>query len=326
MRIRRSTAFDVLRLTALLAALALAASPARAAFDAPLITPQAAAMGGASLANTADAAALFLNPAASARLAAPEGYFMYNQLFTGLPGVGAIGQGLMAAGVPTRFGTFSAGFGEFQAAGLLQERQFGLSWSRRLFGVLDAGVTGKYLRQNYLVGSDPAASDPVFAHGTARGAFAFDAGVIAPLAGSLEAGLAVRNINEPDVGLASVDRVPRQVQAGLAYVVKPWDLRLTADYVYSDAASGTLSERTLPSVGLQKGFVDDMVKFRLGATPDQFSGGIGISFGPIDFDYTFILSRGLLSNNAGSQQVGIRYRFGDSAERKSARAAEGALQ
>ena len=297
------------------AALALAAPSARAAFDNPLITPQAAAMGGASLANTADSAALFLNPAASARLETGEAYFMYNQLYAGLSGVGAIGQGFIAAGLPTRYGTFSAGFGDFQAAGLLQERVIGLSYSRRLFGVLDAGVTGKYLSQNYLIGSDPAAaSDPVFAHGTSRGAFALDAGVIAPLGGSWKVGLAVRNINEPNVGLASVDRVPREVQAGLSYDFAPWALRLTADYVYQDIPWGTFSDRTRPSVGLEKTFVNDMVRFRVGATPDQFSGGIGVRFGPVDFDYTFILSRGLISNNAGTQQAGIRYRFGDGAQ------------
>jgi hypothetical protein len=228
------------------------------------------------------------------------------------------------AGVPTKYGNFVAGFGDFEASGLLQERVVGLSWSRRLFGVLDAGVTGKYLSHNYLIGSDPAAAgDPVFAHGTARSAFALDAGVIAPLTGSLKAGLAVRNINEPNVGLASEDRVPREVQAGLSYDIKPWDLRLTADYVYRDVRSGTFSDRTLPSVGLEKGFVDDMVRFRLGATPEQFSGGIGLRLGPVDFDYTFILTRGLISNNAGTQQVGLRYRFGAGSAAKPAAAARG---
>jgi hypothetical protein len=305
------------------AALALAAPAAHAAFDNPLITPQAAAMGGASLANTADSAALFLNPAASSRLEWPEAYFMYNQLYAGLSGVGSIGQGFAAAGLPTKYGTFGLGFGDFHAAGLLEERVIGLSYSRRLFGVLDAGVTGKYLSHSYLIGSDPAAAnDPVFAHGTARSAYALDAGVIATLTPAVKLGLAVRNINEPNVGLASLDRVPREIQAGLSYDVTAWALRLTADYVYRDVPSGSFSDRALPSVGLEKGFVDDRVRFRLGATPDQFSGGIGVRFGPIDFDYTFILTRGLISNNAGTQQAGLRYRFGASAAKENTREAE----
>lgn len=311
------------RMLAAFAALAaFGAARAHAAFDTPLITPQAAAMGGASLANTADSAALFLNPAASARLETPEAYFMYDQLYSGLKGVGGIGRGLASAGVPTKYGTFTAGYSEFQAAGLLDERVIGLSYSRTLFGFLDAGVTGKYLSHDYLIGSDPgAASDPVFAHGTSRSAFTFDAGVIASLTDSLKAGLTVRNLNEPDVGLATPDRVPREAQAGLAYEFKAWDLRLTADYLYQDVPSGPLSNRSVPSVGLEKGFAGDMVRFRAGATPDQFSGGIGVRFGPVDFDYAFILSRGLLANNAGTQQAGFRYRFGGPSKKDAARPA-----
>lgn len=267
-------------------------------------------MGGASLAGVGDSAALFLNPAAAAQLEHPEAYFMYNQLYTGLKGVGGIGQGFASFGVPTKYGTLAAGYGEFQATGLLDERVVGLSYSRE-FGRISAGVTGKYMSHSYSVGSDPlAANDPVFAHGTSRSALSLDAGVIAALSDSLKAGLAVRNLNEPDVGLASMDRVPREVQLGLAYLIKAWDLRLTADYVYRDVPSGTLSDRSVPSLGLEKGFVNDTVRFRVGATPDQFTGGIGIRCGPVDFDYAFVLSRGVMANNAGSQQAGFRYRFG----------------
>ncbi|HXS99724.1 MAG TPA: hypothetical protein VN915_03555 [Elusimicrobiota bacterium] len=317
-------------LAAAAAALALLAAPARASFDAPLATPQSAAMGGASLAGIGDSAALFLNPAAAARLEHPEAYFMYNQLYTGLKGAGGIGQGFASFGVPTKYGTLAAGYGEFQATGLVDERVVGLSYSRTLFGVLDAGVTGKYLSHSYNVGSDPlAASDPVFAHGTGRGALSLDAGVIASLSDSLKAGVAVRNINEPDVGLASLDRVPREIQAGLKYDITAWALRLTADYVYRDVPSGTFAERAVPSVGLEKGFMNDAVRFRAGATPDTFTGGVGIRVGPVDFDYAFVLTRGLMANNAGSQQAGFRYRFGgpsktDKTEKQREEAASGA--
>jgi hypothetical protein len=314
-------------LAAAAAVLALLAAPARASFDVPIVTPQSAAMGGASLAGDGDSAALFLNPAAAAGLERPEAYMMYNQLYTGLKGVGGIGQGFASFGAPTKYGTLAAGYGEFSAAGLLDERVVGLSFSRR-FGAVDAGVTGKYLYHSYQIGSDPAAaSDPVFARGTSRSALALDAGVIASLSDSLKAGLTVRNINSPDVGLASTDRVPREVQAGLSYLIKAWDLRLTADYVYRDVPSGTLTDRSVPSIGLEKGFVNDMIRFRVGAAPDQLTGGIGIRCGPVDFDYAFVLNRGLMASNAGSQQAGFRYRFGgpskkDKTERQ--RAAESA--
>ena len=301
----------IFRAAAAAALLASAALNADAAFDEAVVSAQAAAMGGASLAKDGDSSALFVNPAAGAALTSPEAYFMYNQLYAGLSGVGSIGQSLAAFAAPTRLGTVGVGLSDFQATGLLDQRVIGVSFARRVFGDVEAGVTGKYLSQRYLVGSDPlAASDPVFSNGTARGAFAVDAGVIAPVTDGLKAALAVRNINQPDIGLASVDRVPRQIQAGLAYSLKPESLRLTADYTYVGASAGSLSQKSEPALGLEKGYEHDMVQFRFGATLDQISGGVGINVGCLGFDYTFLLNRTLLANNAGTHMVGLRYRFG----------------
>jgi hypothetical protein len=293
------------------ALIAAAAVDSRAAFETTTLTPQAAAMGGSSLAGQADPATMFLNPAATAGLQNPEAYMMYDQLFAGLSGVGSIGEGFGAFGIPTKIGTVGIGFSDYEASGLLEDRVIGVSFARRLFGVVDAGITGKYLYQRYLIGSDPlAAADPVFSNGTSRGAFAFDLGLSAPLSDNLKAGLVVRNANQPNMGLASEDAVARQVQAGVSYDVKPAALLLTADYNYTAAQAGTLSQKSEPGVGLEKSFADGRVKFRVGATLDQFSGGIGLQLGAIGFDYTFLISRTLSANNAGTHMVGFRYRFG----------------
>jgi hypothetical protein len=309
----------LLRAVGIASFLLVGATDARASFDTIAMSAQAAAMGGASLNNHADSAALFLNPAESAALARPEAYMAYDRLYAGLNGVGAIGQGFLALGVPTRVGTLGVGVSDFQASGLLNERVVGLSWSRRWFGAFDAGVTAKYLHHSYQIGGDAlAAADPVFKNGTSRGAFALDLGVGVPISPSLRLGLAVRNLNQPDVGLATTDRVAREVQAGLSYDFDPaWELRGTADYTYKAVPSGTLPDRSTPALGLEKGFVDGRVKFRVGVTMDQFSAGVGIAFGPATFDYAFILNRNLVSNNAGTQQVGIRYRFGDASKSAS---------
>jgi hypothetical protein len=311
---RMSARFFRRVLRAAIASLLLAAvsRSAYASFDDTPMSAEAAAMGGASLARQGDSAALFLNAAAGAGLANPEAYFMYNQLYTGMSGVGSIGQGFASFGVPTKLGTVGIGLSDFQASSLLDERMIGVTFARRWFGVLDVGVTGKYLYQNYLIGSDPqAASDPVFSNGTARSAFSADLGIIAHLSTDLSLGLAVRNINQPNMGLASVDPVARQIQAGLAYNVAAYGLRLTADYNYIAASDESLSLRSEPGIGLEKAYAHDMVKFRVGLTLDQISGGVGIQLGPLGFDYTFLLNRTLINNNAGTQMLGIRYRFGD---------------
>ena len=291
-------------------ALLLVYSRAHAAFQYPQLGARSASMGGASIPAQADTESVFRNAAGAARLERGEAYLMYNKLYAGQAGIDAIGQSFVTAGAPTRLGAVSVGLTDFKAAGLMSERAVGVSISRRLFKNLDAGVTAKYLYHSFAPGSDHSAGDPVFANGTSRGAAAFDAGVIATLSETVKAGFSARNINSPDIGLDSEDRVPREYQAGLSYYKAAWLLNATADVVYRDNHIGTLRERATPSIGLEKGFADTCVKFRAGLSLDSFSAGVGMQFDRFGFDYAFILSRTLLSSSAGSHLIGIRYRFG----------------
>jgi hypothetical protein len=292
-------------------ALLLAAARAQAAFQYPQLGARAAAMSGASIPAQPDSASIFQNPAGVSGLDRGEAYMMYDKLYAGQKGVDSIGQGFLAAGAPTRWGALSAGVSDFKAAGLLDERMVGVGFSRPLAGGIDAGVTLKYLYHKYAPGSDQSGvGDPIFARGTARGAAAFDAGVIATLSKTVKAAFAVRNINSPDVGLDSEDRVPREYQAGLAYDAPGWLLKTTADVVYRDNHVGTLRDRATPSIGFEKSFADAPVKFRVGASPDQFSAGVGFQFNRFGFDYAFILTRNMISSSAGSHVIAVRYRFG----------------
>lgn len=291
--------------------LAAAALPARAAFQYPLTSAQSAAMGGVSVYGTPEAGGLFQNPAAAAGLERGEAYFLYNKLYAGQESAN-IGQGIMAAAVPTKLGVIGAAVANFHAAGLMDERVGSVSLSRRLFGRVHGGLALKYLHHDYLTGSDPlAAADPVFANGTSKGAASFDAGVKADLTDELSAGASVRNINSPDVGLASEDRVPREYQAGASYDVKPWGLRVSGDVLYRDNKVGTLRDRMVPAVGLEKRFEDERIRFRVGANTEQLSAGVGINVGKLGFDYAFVIARNLASDNAGTHLIGLKYRFGE---------------
>lgn len=294
----------------LVAALLHAAPGARAAFQYPQSGARSAAMSGASIPAHGDCAALFQNAAGVAGLEAPEAYMMYDRQFAGLAGVDAIGRSFITAAAPTRLGAIGVGLSDFKAAGLLNERIVGVGLSRRVAHGIDAGVTAKYLYHRYAPGSDQsAAGDPVFAGGTSRGGAAFDAGLIATLGRALKAGFAVRNINSPDLGLVSEDRVPREYQAGLSYDKADWLLKTTAEIVYRDNHEGTLRDRAVPTLGLEKARSDERVKFRLGVGLDQLSAGVGLEFGRLSVDYAFLLTRHLLTSSAGSHLIGVRYRF-----------------
>lgn len=285
---------------------------ARAAFETSAAGAQATAMSGAGLASRGDSAAMFLNAAGVAGLPAPEGYFLYNRFYAGLAGVESLSRSFLAFGVPTKAGSFAIGLDQFQASGLLQERVIGLSFARRWFDSFEAGVTAKYLHHRFILDSDPgAAADPVFSGGTGKGAFALDFGVAAAVGGPLTAGLAARNVNRPDVGLATPDPVARELQGSLAYDVPRWRLRLTADYAYRELDSGSLRDRGVPGIGVEKALGGGRAKFRAGATLDQFGGGVGVTFHRLTFDYAFVLSRNLVSDNAGTHLIGVRWRFAD---------------
>ena len=302
-----------MRLAAAFLASALAgAAPARAAFQQPILSPESAALGGASLASSHDSPSLFSNPAQLADMKQADFYFVYDQLYAGMPGVGPIAQGLISAGTPSRLGAFGLGFGVFRAAGLMEERTLALTYARALSERISAGVTGKQLYHGFMVGSDAlAAGDPVFQNGRSASALSFDLGLVAKAAEPLRLGFTLRNVNAPDVGLATPDRVPREAQAGASYDFGPRrQLFLTADVTYRQDSSLSSSDRLVPAVGLQKRFEDGRFAFRLGLTSLAFSAGFGLHLGSIGLDYAFVLNRNLINGSIGAHQLGVSWRFG----------------
>lgn len=279
------------------------------AFQQSPLSPRATVLGGVALEGE-DSSALFFNPGALAGARTSDLYFMYNQLYAGLQGVGSMGEGLFSVGVPTGFGSLAAGVSTFYAQGLENERVISLGYSRRIGRRLEAGVAAKQLYQSYSIGGDAsAAADPVFSGGSSRSAYALDAGVSYSISAPLRAGLAVRNINSPNMGLSTVDRVPREIQGGLAYEFARYGLRTTGDVLYRNDGSGSLRDYVVPSVGFEKIFYGGAASLRLGVDSQGLGAGFGLALGAIGIDYAFVIKRNL-SAGYGSHQLGLRYRFG----------------
>jgi hypothetical protein len=283
--------------------------PVEAAFQYQPYSVRAAGMGNAFMASADEAAALFTNPAGIARLPYSELTFMYGKPFAGLPDVN-LNLGHMAAAIPTRFGRIGFGLGLFQAQDLQQERTVTLSYGVLLRGKYQVGVNLKHLYHSYDIGSDPVAStDPIFQNGASKGALALDTGFIAPIGEFLKFGVSVRNINEPNVGIYSVDKVQREIQAGLAVDIAGSGLTATGDVFMRQPTAGTLKERPMPYLGLEKRLHKDFF-LRAGANPLEFTTGFGLRKGRIGVDYGLVLARNLLEDNVGSHRISMTYRFG----------------
>lgn len=306
--------FDPRRIARSLAAgllLGTSSSTAFASFQYPLNSARSAALGGASVYGAPEAGALFQSPASPAGLERAEAYALYQKVAAGGEGAG-LGQGLLAAAVPTRLGVLGLGVADFHASGLLDERAAAVTLGGGLFGSVSGGVAVKYLRRDFLSGGDPlAAADPVFAGGTSKGAAAFDLGLRADPSREFSLGAVVRNANSPDLGLRSEDRVPREYQAGASWLLGGWGLRVSGDLSYRDSRVGTLRDRLTPGIGLEKTLEGQPVALRVGANTDQFSAGVGLELGRLGIDYSFVLSRELAADNAGTHLLGLRYRFGE---------------
>jgi hypothetical protein len=296
----------IYRLLILLTSATLA-MPAHAAFEMKQTSARAAAMGNAFLASSGDPAALFSNPAGIASISAPEVAFLYNKPFAGLPNVN-LNAGHAAFVLPTAHGHIGLGYALFDANSLLREQTLALSYGIHLHGI-QLGLTAKQLSHAYNTGSDPlAASDPVFAKGTSKSALAFDVGAIAPLGKMLKAGIAVRNLNQPDLGLVTEDRISREVQTGLMLNMAGLGLKATGDIFFRSASAGEVKQAPTPYLGLEKTFKSPLA-LRLGANQNEFTGGFGLTLNNLSFDYALVINKNLVQDNAGSHKIGMKYRF-----------------
>ncbi len=297
-------------MTATATLLALLASGATAAFQEPMIAPQAAAMGGASMAVPNDSTAMFLNVAGMSALAAPEIYLMASKLYAGQDSGASLSKNFMTAGLPTKLGSFGLAVGEFKAAGLMAERTFALGFARAIGRYARVGVSGKLLQHGFSPQGDALAeSDPVFRNGTSKSAFGLDLGLMTSPLPMLDVGLAVRNVNRPNVGLASEDRVPREFRGGMALRFSGIGVTATGELAMrSGPATGPWSAM-VPSVGLEKTLMNGLVAFRVGGGPTELTGGVGLRRGNFGFDYSIAWSRTLSAGTFGSHLIGIRYQF-----------------
>ena len=272
---------------------------------------RSSAMGGAFTAVPGGAEAVCSNPATLLELSSPEFTAAYGRLLSGLSDDSKIGQGYFGFAAPVKRylpGTAGFAWSDLRLSEAFSETSYSVSYATTVYRGIGAGLTLKYLRRSY-VSDAYTATDPVFSDGYAKGALGADLGFFYRPRPDYAFGLAFKNLNKPDMGLASADRLPVEVRAGASYLMRASLLDVDAafagpDYTISAGAEYSFQRRYALRIGLAAG--NDSRR--------NVNVGFGGRFGLAAFDYAFSLPIGGIANTNGSHRLAFSFRFGAEAD------------
>ncbi len=172
-------------------------------------------MGGAFVALADDASAIMFNPAGLGQIEKARIAAAYGRLYAGL-GDDTLGRGFVSYIQPAQnYGAFALNLNMLHTP-LYRETTVTFGYGRPL-GPAYLGLNVKGLFASFEE-NDYTAIDPVFSDGMSSNGVALDLGMLYKLTNSISFGLAILNVNEPNMALdEDADaKVPLTLQTGLA--------------------------------------------------------------------------------------------------------------
>jgi len=307
-----------------LAALLLLPCLAWASFEELPTGARQAGLGNAFTAIADDVYSAYYNPAGLVQLHRSEFTAYYSKLYAGLDDGSSIGRNFLAYGHPTaRRGTFGFSYLSMSLSGLYSESTMALHYATAIKDKWNLGTSLKFLRKSFgsdqytenAINSDTGESlgapDPLFSeNGTSKSGMALDLGLQYRLSRIYGLGIAIINLNSPDMALSSADTDP------VAAIYKLGLARRTK----MSAVSSELSMREFTgnefrlNIGgerwLQGGF-----GFRggLGFGSRQYqmtSFGVSYRWQALQFDYAMIYPLSGIKSTFGTHQLSMTFRFG----------------
>ena len=251
-------------------------------------------MGGAFTGIADDSYAIIYNPGGLAQLKRAEVSFMYAKLYTGLDTVN-LGLSYFSAAVPVRnYGCFGFAWTNFTSADEYMEDAFLISFSRYLSGNIAGGINLKYLGHRFVL-DERTKNDPVFKNGNSCYNLTLDAGVLASFSvgtkKAVTAGLAIKNLTQPDVGLKTVDTVPMEITLGASYRMNETIIP-AVDLTYRAQSWGNTEDKLTLHLGTETWFFNHILAARGGFSSSEFALGFGLNppilESRIRLDYSFI--------------------------------------
>lgn len=294
----------------LAALLACAMIPAGsfAAFEDTGAAARAIGMGNAFTALADDAQAGYYNPAGLALVERPHLISSYGRLHMGLDDGSRISSGFLGWAQPAgRLGGLGVSWTNMSLTGDYTEHAFRLSWGRDFGERWTLGSGFNYMMIK--VGQDEyTALDPVFNYG-AKGSVSglgLDAGALYKLLPNLRAGMAVKDLNRPDLGFGGKARQPVGLKLGVAYTGEALNAALDVLYrdrdvkVYAGVEKAELAERFAVRGGLGLGNREYAnLSFGLGFVEKRFKA-----------DYAFLYPLSGLGAAMGTHRLALTIMFG----------------
>lgn len=291
-----------------LAALLLA-GPARAAFEDIGAGARPIGMGSVFTAIADDANTVHYNPAGLGQLRHPQMTAGYGRLYLGLTDGSNLGSGLLGVTLPIkdgRWGTVGVGALNLQLVGAYSENTWSVAYGKEVAPALFAGAAVKSLQRGY--GTDAyTANDPLFRqHGKSAQAASMDLGLLYRWDKHYVLAASVKDVNNPDVGLGTADKVPPAWKAGFAYYQRAFVV--SAEATRRDRDSGM-------ALGGERWFMKHLVAGRMGfdfGSRNRRNLGLGASvrMGNAQIDYSFLLPLTGITDTNGSHRVSLTVRFG----------------
>jgi hypothetical protein len=274
------------------------------------------AMGGAGVAISNDAHALYWNPAGAAKITDIRLDATYNNLYQDT------NQGFVAVAKPWRGGVWSAGVDYLQVSGV-EERLTDTASPNYTFTSKDSALMVSYARPNVISGLALGANLKYiqsFIDTANANAAAVDFGALyeAPSV-PLSVGASVANLGSGLKYVNATEPLPLVVRLGAGYRLLDRKLLAAVGYdawIRDNRSYGDLGLEYKPVnwVAVRTGYQLGHGQDQLGSSLVGFSAGVGFEFKSLTFDYAYVPFGDL----GTTQRHSVGFRFGESSDNSSA--------
>ncbi|MEI7905204.1 MAG: conjugal transfer protein TraF [Candidatus Firestonebacteria bacterium] len=289
----------------------LSCLPVSAYFENQDYSGRAAGMGNACTAYSGDVTLMFCNPSGAGFIERKSVAFSYSKLYAG---VGDISNGYIAVALPLKeflsIGVYYVGFGE----DIFREKTYAvlLGFKQDLGGgqLFSLGVSVKNMVLE--LGQDPLIdANPYFAGKRAVSGFGLDVGATYRIKNVLSVGVALQNLNQPDIFFVSSDPIPMKIKAGISLYAMQ-GLAVNGDFAVAGSS-------WVASAGGEYNVNKSNFYTRLGGEygSDSYSrlnAGIGYEYKMTDsgftvsMDYGFVYPLSFVANTFGTHILSLSFK------------------